>query len=49
MIKEYGGKEKYASKQEMKKHEAKEGTKTESTEKKKFGKLAAAARRAKIK
>jgi hypothetical protein len=49
MIKEYGGKEKYASKTAMKKHETKEGAKKEKTEKKDFGKLASAAKRAGIK
>ena len=49
MIKEYKGAEKYASKKEMKKHETKEGAKVEAKEKMKFGKLADAAKRAKIK
>lgn len=49
MIKEYGGKEKYASKKEMQKHEKKEGGKSEGAEKMKFGRLASAAKRAKIK
>jgi hypothetical protein len=35
MIKEYGGKEKYASKAAMMKHEKKEGKKVEKMEKKK--------------
>lgn len=34
MIKEYGGKEKYASKAAMMKHEKKEGKKVEKMEKK---------------
>ena len=35
VMKEYGGKETYKSKKEMKKHEAKESKKTEMKEKKK--------------
>jgi len=37
MIKEYGGKEKYASKSAMAKHEKKEGKDKENKEKMKFG------------
>jgi hypothetical protein len=49
MIKEYGGKEMYASKKSKAKHETKESAKVERKEGMKFGKLASAAKRAKIK